>query len=274
MGVSWGCCAAGGASGASGAPPSTLPSGAGRRRTSPGDTATLLDYDRAFPDSPSSGVLTVAQVNVLARAVCETHFSRGPGGEEVDPAWVCAVCEVESGRRCNAERWEPHLGDSSVGLMQTLVETARFCHDSLGRREYGRPDSDSLRRPTVSIYFGAAYLAYLRSYGGVRRSEAWVIRAYNGGPGGADKDYTRAYLDKYLLAKQGLSRGRKAGRGQAGRGRDGDAKRHVVVLAGDTLSGIAEAHGMTLAQLLSLEGNSRYRQDPDLIHVGDVVLLE
>jgi len=233
---------------------------------------TLRDYDRVFPEASSSAVLTQAQVALLASAVCGTYV---PG--EVDPAWVCAVCEVESGRRCNAERKEPHLGDSSVGLVQTLVETARFCHDSLGRTAYGRPDALKLRRPTVSLYFGAAYLAYLRTYGGVRRSEAWVIRAYNGGPGGADKGYTEAYLDKYLLAKQGLER---AGRGTkadsaatAARGGAGSPRRHIV-LAGDTLGGIAATNGLSLARLLAFEGNHTYRADPDLIRVGDVVALE
>jgi LysM repeat protein len=48
---------------------------------------------------------------------------------------------------------------------------------------------------------------------------------------------------------------------------------HVVV-AGDTLSEIATAHGLTLAQLLAFPHNATYRKNPALIHVGDVVRVK
>jgi LysM repeat protein len=45
----------------------------------------------------------------------------------------------------------------------------------------------------------------------------------------------------------------------------------VTVMAGDTLSGIAAAHSLTLAALLALPENARHRADSGLIHPGDVV---
>lgn len=48
---------------------------------------------------------------------------------------------------------------------------------------------------------------------------------------------------------------------------------HTVV-SGDTLGGIAQAHGLTLAKLLAFAQNARYRANPGLIHVGDVVRVK
>jgi len=45
----------------------------------------------------------------------------------------------------------------------------------------------------------------------------------------------------------------------------------VTVKAGDTLSGIAAAHGLTLATLLAFAENARFRANPGLVHPGDVV---
>jgi N-acetylmuramoyl-L-alanine amidase CwlA len=48
----------------------------------------------------------------------------------------------------------------------------------------------------------------------------------------------------------------------------------VTIKAGDTLSGVAAAHGLTLAALLAFPENSRYRAEPALIHPGDLVRVK
>jgi LysM repeat protein len=45
----------------------------------------------------------------------------------------------------------------------------------------------------------------------------------------------------------------------------------VTVKAGDSLSAIASAHGLTLKALLTFPENAKYRAKPGLIHPGDVV---
>jgi LysM repeat protein len=45
----------------------------------------------------------------------------------------------------------------------------------------------------------------------------------------------------------------------------------VTVKAGDSLSAIASSHGLTLKALLAFPENAKYRANPALIHVGDVV---
>ncbi|MCD9147870.1 lytic transglycosylase domain-containing protein [Pseudophaeobacter flagellatus] len=71
------------------------------------------------------------------------------------------------------------------GLMQVMPSTGRDLHDRLG---YGRiqPTMANLMTAEGSIYFGTAYMEYLHTIRNGRSWE-WYIRAYNGGPGGADK---------------------------------------------------------------------------------------
>ena len=48
----------------------------------------------------------------------------------------------------------------------------------------------------------------------------------------------------------------------------------VTVKSGDTLSGIASAHGLTLVALLAYPENAKYRANPGLIHPGDIVRVK
>ncbi len=48
----------------------------------------------------------------------------------------------------------------------------------------------------------------------------------------------------------------------------------VSVKAGDTLSGIASAHRLTLKALLAFGENAKYRAKPGLIHPGDIVRVK
>ncbi len=48
----------------------------------------------------------------------------------------------------------------------------------------------------------------------------------------------------------------------------------VTVKAGDTLSGIAESHKLTLQTLVAFPENARYRANPGFIHPGDIVRVK
>jgi len=48
----------------------------------------------------------------------------------------------------------------------------------------------------------------------------------------------------------------------------------VTVKAGDTLSEIAEAHGLMLKALLAFPENAKYRANPGLIHPGHIVRVK
>jgi hypothetical protein len=86
---------------------------------------------------------------------------------------IIATIATESSGNANARRAEPQLNDESVGLMQTLVATARF---ATGRKSLR---GDDLLDPMTSIGAGAAYIAMQR--GSTHFDPPLVAAAYNAG---------------------------------------------------------------------------------------------
>lgn len=139
-------------------------------------------------------VLTSANVYDLARQQIAV------GNFDVSADMVRRVAWIESHFDPSASRYEAALGDASTGLMQTLLSTARWLATDMGYTAYGVPTFNTLLGPQASLYFGAAYLDYLSTYSGQSRSEEWMIRAYNGGPGFSTSS-TNNYWAKYQAAK-------------------------------------------------------------------------
>lgn len=129
----------------------------------------------------------------------------GANGFAVDPATAATIAWLESRGNPAARREEPgYTGDEatptrvSVGLMQTLISTARDMWQR-GHQLYPYPDAAVLSDPGAGMYFGVAYLHTLAvSYG--LAGEA-LVRAYNGGPGYARSDkgrtMTAVYWEKF-----------------------------------------------------------------------------
>lgn len=86
---------------------------------------------------------------------------------------IVATIAAESGGDQNARLAEPQINDESVGLMQTLVKTAR---GALGQRDI---QADHLLKPELSIEAGTAYIAQQR--GTTHFDPPKVAAAYNAG---------------------------------------------------------------------------------------------
>ncbi len=152
--------------------------------------------------------LTAAQVRALADRVIARDFA----GHGLDPAMMVAIAKIESDFRPGALRFEPWIGDVSVGLMQTLLGTARWL-DSIASPErpygrIGRPSLGDLLKPERSMYAAAAYLDWLTNWeprrDGQRASEAFVVRAYNAGPGNWRSTAADAYFARWEAARSAL----------------------------------------------------------------------
>lgn len=166
-----------------------------------GDAPAELDVDAL----PSNRQLTKPEVLELARVTVDRFGLRSPVDMLVTMAWI------ESSFR----PWV--IGDEgrSFGLMQLLDEprdrsTAQWLARDLGFNAYGSslPRSELLR-PQVSMYLGAAYVHWLSRYRGIARSEQWIVRAYNGGPGwesasSSSLSNTLRHWNRYLAAKAQL----------------------------------------------------------------------
>jgi len=108
----------------------------------------------------------------------------------VDPNLVKAVIKHESNWDVNASRYETHLNDTSWGLMQVLLKTAKWIlnNDKLTIQD--------LIKPNVNIEAGTKYLGYLLGkYPNVND----VMAAYNAGSPRRNKDgsyVNQAYVDR------------------------------------------------------------------------------
>lgn len=152
----------------------------------------LLRPAAAAPSSGSSSAparrMTLLEVEELAR------HSVTAGGYDVDPDMLIAMAWIESA-------FDPRAvgdGGRSRGLMQIQATTAEDITRRLGGRGYSSPDD--LFDPALSMDFAARYVQWLRTWSGVRRSDAWVVQAYNGGPGTAvagGNSGTRRHLCRY-----------------------------------------------------------------------------
>ena len=141
------------------------------------------------------GALTESEVRTFAESII------GQFNLRVDPRMVVRIAWIESAFEPTALRLESKIGDASAGLMQTLVSTAQWLATDMGYRAFGVPKLVDLMGPQASIYFGAAYLRYLSNYRNRGRSEEWIVRSYNGGPGHG-RSSTDKYWDRYLDAKR------------------------------------------------------------------------
>lgn len=111
---------------------------------------------------------------------------------KVPPALIKAIIKVESNWDVNASRYEKELNDSSWGLMQLLLKTARqiLKNDKL--------TISQLIQPETNIEAGTAYLAYqLKRYNG---SIPDAIAAYNAGTAKFNP-VTRTYSNQSYVNK-------------------------------------------------------------------------
>lgn len=109
----------------------------------------------------------------------------------VDPALTKAVISTESSFDVNARRYEPHLKDSSLGLMQLLTKTAKWMLKKSDLSE------SELLRPDVNIEAGVRYLKYqLNRY---KNNIKHAILSYNAGSVRRKKD--GSYINEQYLNK-------------------------------------------------------------------------
>ncbi|RDX67568.1 hypothetical protein CR513_53541, partial [Mucuna pruriens] len=88
---------------------------------------------------------------------------------------VCAIGEVLS-KRC------VHGVGERPGIMGIDYSTASWLYLELGYRAYKLESVDDLNNPFVSMYFGAAYVAWLSEYDGRERTPDFFVQAYFVGP--------------------------------------------------------------------------------------------
>lgn len=132
-------------------------------------TKTGIAIDGAAAAGTMGAPSTVRKLWTLYGTDCATAAKRLGVPVEL----IVATIATESRGDASARRQEPQIGDQSVGLMQTLVKTARSA--------MGRPNlkADDLLDPRTSIEAGTSYIAQQR--GSTHFDPPLVAAAYNAG---------------------------------------------------------------------------------------------
>lgn len=156
--------------------------------------AVWLGRNRKAAAAVSGGQMSRADVRAIIWRLNATEFAGW-----FDPLDVEAIAEIESSFIPTATRAEAHLGDASIGLMQTLLSTAR------DRGFTG--SAEGLFDPETSLRIGMRQLQwswnYLRSrLNGDPSKEQWV-GSYNAGVGNVLRGYIPvAYITKFAGARE------------------------------------------------------------------------
>lgn len=119
------------------------------------------------------------ELKAIAEIILSKHFST----KGVKPTVLCALAEVVSMRFINGVGARP-------GIMGIDYSTAFWLYMELSYRAYRLDSVDDLTKPFVSMYFGAAYLAWLSDYEGRERTRQFVVQAYIAGPQNVDLQET------------------------------------------------------------------------------------
>ncbi|XP_057950159.1 uncharacterized protein LOC131145098 isoform X1 [Malania oleifera] len=122
-------------------------------------------------DAKKRPYLSRVEVKAVAEIILSKHFStRG-----VKPTVLCALAEIVSMRFING-------AGPRIGVMGIDYSTALWLYKDLGYNAYRIESVDDLGKPFISMYFGAAYMAWLSEYEGRERTPEFVVQAYLGGP--------------------------------------------------------------------------------------------
>ncbi|PPD89156.1 hypothetical protein GOBAR_DD13913 [Gossypium barbadense] len=133
---------------------------------------------------------------VELRAIAEIIVSKYFSTRGINPTVLCALADVVSMRFIDGN-------ETSTGLMGIDYSTAFWLYKEMGYRAYRVDYIEDLTNPFVSMYFGAAYLAWLSEYEGRERSLQFIFHAYISGPKNVHLEET---CPKWLKFEQILAR--------------------------------------------------------------------
>ncbi|CAI0555478.1 unnamed protein product [Linum tenue] len=126
---------------------------------------------RFSQDKEKRPYLSRVEIKAVASIILSKHFStRG-----VRPSVLCALAEMVSMRFLNG------IGHRT-GIMGIDYSTAFWLYTELGYRAYRVDSVDDMTKPFLSMYFGAAYMAWLSEYERRERTPQFVVQAYLAGP--------------------------------------------------------------------------------------------
>lgn len=146
-----------------------------------GETS-LVGPENASQGHSEHGVVSVGYLDVPLDDNLQLHIFNTCEKYGIEPELVFGVIQKESTFRPNA------MGDE--GCSYGLMQVQKRCHEE----RMARLGCTNLLDPYQNITVGVDYLAELISTG---NSIEWVLMAYNGGPGYANRNASRGVVSTY-----------------------------------------------------------------------------
>ncbi|KAI9159815.1 hypothetical protein LWI28_002179 [Acer negundo] len=153
-------------------------------------------------DAKNKAYLSQVELKAVAEIILSKYFST----KAAKPTFVCALAEMVSMRFVRGI--EPRIG--IMGLDYSL---AYWIYMELGYRAYRFDSVEDLTKPFVSVYFAAAYLAWLSEYEGRERTPQFVVQAYLSGPKNVNLQQTGPSWLKFEQALSSYDEGAKRSNG-------------------------------------------------------------
>ncbi|XP_056693745.1 uncharacterized protein [Spinacia oleracea] len=115
--------------------------------------------------------ISKVELKTVAEILLSKHFNT----RVIKSEFLCAAVEIISARFLNG------VG-SRIGLMGIDYSTAEWIYKELGYKAYKVESVEDLKKPFISMYFGAAYMIWLSEYEGRERSPQFIMKAIIYGP--------------------------------------------------------------------------------------------
>ncbi|XP_031115092.1 uncharacterized protein LOC116019124 isoform X3 [Ipomoea triloba] len=150
-------------------------------------------------DTETRPYLSRVELKAVSEVIIAKHYST----TGIKPTVLCAIAEIVCMRYVNG------IGQR-IGLMGIDYPTAHWLYKDLGYKVYVVESVEDLRKPFESMYFGAAYLAWLSQYDGRVRSPEFIVQAYLSGPQNVNLQETGPHWLKFqeaLIRYEDLKKG-------------------------------------------------------------------
>ncbi|XP_077220849.1 transglycosylase isoform X2 [Tasmannia lanceolata] len=126
---------------------------------------------RFSQDAEKRPYLSRGELTAISEIIVSRHFNT----KGIRPTVLSALAELSSMRFVNG------VGPCS-GIMGIDYPTAFWLYKDVGYKAYKVNSVEDFYNPFLSMYFGAAYLAWLSEYKGRERTHEFIVQAYLRGP--------------------------------------------------------------------------------------------
>lgn len=162
---------------------------------------------KSIPRSRSSFSNTIVAVQPAGELLDSARDGLREGNfHHVEPETLCALALAASGGMESLETWCEDIAEARLGVCQMTLSVAETLAANQACFAFGWPTKQTLLSAVPAMYFAAALLEDLSSYGGIKRSVHFCVKGFFAGPKASsvdddDDDWPQPPLLEQVLEK-------------------------------------------------------------------------